>query len=120
MGKSTAWITPAAFSLGVLVAICALSCGVASAEPPPVRSVITYSELDLATDASVRTLYSRIERVAANVCFRETSRRPGIDQQARYAVCYDDVVSRVAEQLGQARLAALHRSESRLASRVNE
>ena len=90
-----------------------LGIGAVVAEPPPAaRSVITYSDLDLVTDAGIRTLYSRVKGAAESVCLRETIRHPGIDERSRYAFCVDAAVAQAVKQLNQPRLAALQGSRS--------
>lgn len=87
----------------------------AVAGPATASTVVQYRDLDLSTDAGVQALYARIKAAAKHMCFLETSEHPGIDQQARYFACYEDAVVNAVKQVGQARLAALHRTQSPLA-----
>lgn len=86
----------------------------AATGPMPASTVIQYGDLDLSTDTGVRALYERIKVAAKRVCLMETSGHPGIDQQARYFACYQDAVADAVKQIGEARLAALHHTRSRL------
>lgn len=105
-------------STALIVAVLSLPrwADTALAGSPPESTVIQYRDLDLSTDAGVRALYERIKRAAHHVCFVETSAHPGIDQQALYSACYQDAVADAVKQLGQERLAALHRAQSRVAA----
>ena len=87
----------------------------AAAGPATASTVVQYRDLDLSTDAGVQALYKRIEAAAEHVCFLETSGHPGIDQQARFFACHQDAIANAVKQIGEARLAALHRERSRLA-----
>jgi UrcA family protein len=87
----------------------------AAAGPATASTVIQYRDLDLSTDAGVQAVYERIKTAARHVCFLETSEHPGIDQQARYFACYEDALANAVKQIGESRLAALHRTQSRLA-----
>jgi UrcA family protein len=82
----------------------------------PASKVIQYGDLDLSTDAGVHSLYQRIKAAASKVCLRETSAHHGVDERARYFACYKYAVANAVQQLGQARLAALHREQSGLAA----
>jgi UrcA family protein len=93
-----------------------LAANLAIAAPPSASAIVQLGDLDLATDAGVRVLYHRIKDAAEFVCYRETSVHAGIDQQARYANCFDHVVATAVKQVGQERLVALHRDQSRLAA----
>jgi UrcA family protein len=93
-----------------------LWAGTAAAELPPASAVISFGDSDLSTDAGAQALYQRIKAAANFVCYRETTLHPGIDQQARYFSCYGHAVARAVKQLGQERLTALHRDQSRLAA----
>jgi UrcA family protein len=87
----------------------------AAAGPATASKIIQYGDLDLSTDAGVQALYERIKSAARHVCYLEMSEHPGIDLQARYFDCYEDAVANAVKQIGEARLAALHRTQSRLA-----
>lgn len=85
----------------------------AVAGPTAASAVVRFRDLDLSTDVGVRTLYKRIEGAAERVCFFDTP--AGIDQQARYFACCEDTVANALKQIDDARLVALHRTQSRLA-----
>ena len=94
----------------------ALSANVAFAAPPTSSTVVQYRDLDLSTEAGVQALYERIKTAAKRVCFHETDGQSLVDKQAVYVACYRDTIGNAVKQLGVARLAAVHRAQSRLAA----
>jgi UrcA family protein len=88
-----------------------LAAGPVTAAKPDVRAVaVSYADLDLASDAGVRTLYGRLRAATQKVC----GPRPGHDlaMQRLWRDCRDDTLGRAVGQLGNAKLAALHEQRS--------
>lgn len=94
----------------------ALWANTALAGPPPSSTVVQYHDLDLSTDAGLQALYARIKTAAKRVCFHETSGHSLLDKQEQYFACYKYAVANAVRDIGQARLAAIHRAQSRLAA----
>jgi len=93
----------------------ALSANLAFAAPPTSSTVVQYRELDLSTEAGVQALYERIKTAASQLCWHETVGHSVIDKEALYLDCYKEAVANGVTQIGQARLTAIHRADSRLA-----
>ena len=93
----------------------ALWANTALAGPPTLNTVVQYHDLDLSTEAGVQALYERIKTAAKRMCFHQTVGQSVIDKGAVYVACYKEAVANVVKQIGQARLAAIHRADSRLA-----
>ena len=94
----------------------ALSGNTALAGPPTSSIVVHFRDLDLSTDVGVQALYERIKTAAKRVCFHETDGQSLVDKQAVYVACYRDTIGNAVKQVGEARLAAVHRAQSRLAA----
>jgi len=103
-------ITRAA-TLGITALSVALWANTALAGPSTSSTVVHYRDLDLSTDAGVQALYERIKSAAQRLCFHATVGHSVIDKEALYVACYKDAVASAVKQIGQARLAAMHRAE---------
>jgi len=88
----------------------------ALAGSPTSSIVVHFRDLDLSTDAGVQALYERIKTAAKRVCQHETDGQSLVDKQAVYVACYRDTIGNAVKQVGEARLAAVHGAQSRLAA----
>jgi UrcA family protein len=88
-----------------------LAAGPVMAAGPESRTVtVRYADLDLASDAGVRTLYARLRAAAQQVCGPRASR--DLYMQQLWRACRDDTLARAVGQLGNAKLAVLHERRS--------
>jgi UrcA family protein len=69
--------------------------------------VVRYGDLDLATDAGVKALYSRLQVAAGKVC-RSLYSEGGPRRQA----CYEQSLSRAVTHVNLAMLSVLHQNAS--------
>jgi UrcA family protein len=101
----------ASASLGAAVAGLVLAAGSAAAAGPQVRTAaVRYGDLNLASDAGVRTLYTRLRAAAGNVCGPRDNRYMPL--QLAWEKCRDEALATAIAEFGNTRLAALHRSSS--------
>ena len=101
------------FSKTTFAAIAAISlfAGVssASAATPPgdtVSVTISYSDLDLNTNAGARAMFSRITHAAGEICGTQPDSQR-LDAQKAYQGCMSSVTERAVEKLGSAKVSAV-------------
>jgi len=116
MSTSARAVITGAATLVITALSVTLWSNTALAGPPTSSIVVPFRDLDLATDVGVQALYERIKTAAKRVCFHETDGQSLVDKQAVYIACYRDTIGNAVKQVGEARLAAVHRAQSRLAA----
>jgi len=114
MSTSARAVITGAATLVITALSVTLWSNTALAGPPTSSIVVPFRDLDLATDVGVQALYERIKTAAKRVCFHETDGQSLVDKQAVYIACYRDTIGNAVKQVGEARLAAVHRAQSRL------
>jgi len=103
-------LVAAAAVLGVLVA----PAGAVAEAPDTPAVAVRYGDLDLGRDTDVQALYTRLRAAAARVCGPVETR--DLARHAAWRECRDSALARAVDQLGNARLAALHRGRPYRAS----
>lgn len=108
---NTRTLRPAARRVVALSLIAlSLSAGASAAAVPQnsePSTKVRVSDLNLNSDAGIDTLYRRIKSAARRVC--NDSVTTGDPKSVRHWWrCYDEAIARAVEQIGNARLAALH------------
>lgn len=110
MNTSLKWI--AAFAVGTALALPTVASGAAAAPVDGPSKRVRVSDLDLAKDSDVQTLYERLQQAANEVCRDEEHRY--YDSTRRFAPrgwrqrCVSDAIDRAVDDVGNPRLAALH------------
>jgi len=78
---------------------------------------VSYSDLDLSTEAGLVTLYSRLQRASNAVCGLRSLGKAGSLRQSRYnKQCYRDVLSRVVAKFNSTKLDEIHAAPTKSAS----
>ncbi len=78
---------------------------------------VSYSDLDLSTEAGLSTLYSRLQRASNAVCGLRSLGKAGSLRQSRYnKQCYRDVLSRVVAKFNSTKLDEIHAAPTKSAS----
>ena len=100
------------FSKTTLAAVAAITlfAGVstASAATPSgdnVSVTISYSDLDLNTNAGARAMFARITHAAGEICGAQPDSQ-GLDQTRAYKGCMTSVTNRAVAKLGSAKVSA--------------
>lgn len=87
-----------------------IAAGNAAGAASDVRSVaVRYGDLDLGREAGVQALYGRLRAAAASACGRQELR--DLRQRQQWRECRDAALARAVSELGNARLATLHREK---------
>lgn len=102
----------------VAFGVAALACGAATAAPASGRSqvgrtVVEYTDLDLAKDADVRSLYARLQRASARVCGKYTNLR-SLAMKHAYDTCYEETLSRAVDTVNHSAVTAIFAADSRI------
>lgn len=70
---------------------------------------VSYSDLDLNSDAGIDVLYQRLQKVSQMACDTGTLHQKGSVKATMAAMsCYDKMLSRVVAKVGNAKLTAKH------------
>lgn len=96
---------------GIVGALGAGTASAAAAEIDVPSLVVRYSNLSLATDDGVSTLYRRLVFAAKEVCPEQPFR--SLRAQTMVQECRAHAVSRAVEQIHNTRLAELHATSSK-------
>lgn len=112
--------------LWMSVPVLVMAARVQAAEGTPPSEVVRYADLDLATGAGIRTLYSRIQRAADSVCEPFASSGTLIPSAA-WRSCFNQAVAAAVRHVDRPLLTAYHESQqqqvlvpARLLSRAGE
>jgi UrcA family protein len=98
-------------SIQLLFSVAALSlAGIAGAGTPEVRSVVVkYGDLNLATQAGVARLHTRLRNAAESVCSPLDSRI--LSLRDGYGTCVSDAIARSIAAVGNENLSKYHHGE---------
>ena len=78
---------------------------------------VSYSDLDLSTEAGLVTLYSRLQGASIVVCGSRSLRKAGSLRQSRYnKQCYRDVLSKAVAKFNSTKLDEIHAAPTKSAS----
>jgi UrcA family protein len=93
-----------------LVALFALTSGVALADQPPASRVanVSLTGLDLSTREGARAAYERIKTIAQHLCFQLSDPRK-VDDQVLYNACLIETVADSVRRINAPTVAALEK-----------
>ncbi len=78
---------------------------------------VSYSDLDLSTEAGLVTLYSRLQRASNAVCGSRSLQKAGSLRQSRYnKQCYRDVLSKAVAKFNNTKLDEIHAAQTKSVS----
>jgi len=70
---------------------------------------VSYSDLDLNSDAGIDVLYKRLQKVSQTACDTGSLHDKGsVQATMSAAACYDKVLTKVVARIGNAKLTAKH------------
>jgi UrcA family protein len=96
---------------GLLGALGAGAAGAETADDGVPSVVVRYSDLSLATDQGVQTLYRRIAHAATQVCPEETIANPSVHPVIQ--ACREQAIAKAVQHIHNARLAALYAAHAK-------
>jgi UrcA family protein len=93
-----------------LLALFALTTGVALADQPPATRVakVSLTGLDLSTHEGARAAYERIKSIAQHLCFQLSDPRK-VDDQVLYNACLIETVADTVRRINAPTVAALEK-----------
>jgi UrcA family protein len=91
-----------------LVALFALTSGVALADQPPATRVakVSFTGLDLSTPEGARAAFERIKTTAKHLCFQLSDPRK-VDDQVLYNACFFETLADTVRRINTPTVAAL-------------
>jgi len=92
------------------VAFPSLTAQAQAADPRTPHVVVSYADLDLASDAGVRVLYRRLKVAAQRVCGVDGDHM--IIRRMEHRACYDQVLSEAVARANLEMLSVLHKNAS--------
>jgi UrcA family protein len=94
----------------VLIALFALTSGIALADQPPATRVakVSLTGLDLSTPDGARAAYERIKTTAQHLCFQLSDPRK-VDDQVLYQACLIETLADTVRRINAPTLAALEK-----------
>ena len=98
---------------GATILLASTIASTASASNTVNRSAVhvSYSDIDIRSDAGARVLYSRLKRASADVCgIREVEETRSLSQIAKAKACYERSLDRAVAKIESDALATLHHS----------
>lgn len=103
-------------SIGLHTALAAIAFGVALAVPAmadpidgePLTKVVSYADLNINSEAGVRTLYGRLSMAATEVC----APLKGGREKANWRACFDQAIARSVAKIDRPVLTAYHLSRT--------
>jgi UrcA family protein len=101
------------FGLCLWNSVCCASVQKAPGEGPAPTKIVSYSDLDLDSEAGARTLYVRLRAASRQVCtgFEGTE---SVQQHSEWLRCYSTALSSAVSQVNSASLSSLyHQSQVR-------
>ena len=108
----TARILGAAFAAAASLLLASFSIGPASAETAPQAARVTYSDLDLSTEAGARALLHRIDIAARSACGTDIRSPLFPRASANYRECVSGAVDTAVRQIDAPLVAALNKSQA--------
>ncbi|MDB6086403.1 MAG: hypothetical protein JWN43_4284 [Gammaproteobacteria bacterium] len=96
---------------GVVSGAAAGAVSAATADDDVPRLTIRYSPQSLVTDDGARALYRRLITAAEAVCPASTSDRPFVSYAVQH--CRDEAIARAVYSINNARLAAVHATNTK-------
>jgi UrcA family protein len=103
----------------VAFGVAALSFGAATAQASDqsdaavAKAVVDYTDLNLANDADVRSLYARLQRASARVCGDYKDLR-SLAMKRAYGACYQESLSRAVDSIDHSAVTAMFAADSRI------
>lgn len=103
----------------VAVGVAALSFGAASAQASGssdaavAKTIVNYTDLNLANDADVRSLYIRLQRASARVCGDYKDLR-SLAMKRAYDTCYQESLARAVDSVNHSAVTAMFAADNRI------
>jgi UrcA family protein len=85
------------------------------------KAVVNYTDLNLSSEADVRSLYARLQRASARVCGDYKDLR-SLAMKRAYEACYQESLSRAVDEVNHSAVTAMFVADSRIkmAGRVSK
>jgi len=100
----------AALSLG---AAASTQAGDLFAEVGPTRTVVSYADLDLSSEADARVLYGRLQKASTQVCGKNQDLR-NLRMQRLSNSCYQQSMARAVDSVGHATVSAVYAADEHI------